>query len=368
MKDSEKIGEQVFHSAVQSIDSAVILHNRRLEVVFVNDAFEGIFGIRKEDALGRSPMNFLPEFDKKHKEAIQARLKNTLISGTKSPYHEFNYYSPTRKFRCLLAVSVPVFNRKREITHVMSLIHDITRRKDLEKEVLKAARISSVADTAFTVAHEINNPLTGIKLGLKTLYHSLKKEENIQVLDSVMKDLNRIEKIVSSFLKANKSPSQPEKHKLSVIEEILDDVLFHLSGQLDLRNISVEKRFCPQERYIFADRDRIYQVFLNILLNAIQIMKEKGEITVSTSLVESQASPEVQGRCVCISLTDSGPGISTDDPDEIFRPFYSTKPAGTGLGLSICKDIISAHKGLIKAQNQRGRGTTIQVYLPIIDS
>jgi signal transduction histidine kinase len=260
---------------------------------------------------------------------------------------------------------VPVFNKKKEITHVMSLIHDITRRKDLEREVVKTARISSVADAAFTVAHEINNPLTGIKLGLKTLYDSLKKEENIQVLDSVMKDLNRIEKIVHSFLKANKSPSQLEKYRLPVIKEILDDVLFHLSGQLDLKNISVEKRFCSAEAHISIDRDRIYQVFLNILLNAVQVMKNRGKITISTTIVELQEGSKPHGRFVCTALRDSGPGIEADDPQEIFRPFYSTKVSGTGLGLSICKDIISAHKGIIRAQSRKGQGTTIQVYLPI---
>jgi PAS domain S-box-containing protein len=117
-----KIGEQVLNGIVQSIEAAVVLHDRNLEVVFVNDAFEDIFEIKGEDVIGRSPMDFLPDFDAKHKEAILSRLRNTLKTGIKSPYHEFPYYSPSGKYRHLLAISIPIIDREKEITHVMSVI------------------------------------------------------------------------------------------------------------------------------------------------------------------------------------------------------------------------------------------------------
>ena len=93
-----------------------------------------------------------------------------------------------------LGSSIPIFDEENELRHVMSIIRDITPQKALEQEAVKAAKLSSVQDMAYALAHEINNPLTGIKLGLSTLYDTLKKTENIQVLDSVMKDLNRIQR------------------------------------------------------------------------------------------------------------------------------------------------------------------------------
>ncbi len=360
-----KIGEQVLNGIVQSIEAAVVLHDRKLEVVFVNDSFEGIFEIKGGDVIGRSPMDFLPDFDAKHKEAILSRLRNTLETGLKSPYHEFPYYSPSGKYRHLLAISIPIFDKEKQITHVMSVIHDLTRRKELEQEAVKAAKLSSVADMAYTLAHEINNPLTGIKLGLSTLYDSLKIEENIQVLDSVMKDLNRIQEIVHSFLKARKSQSRLKKESLKVIGHIIDDVLFHVSGQLDLQNIGTDKHLCHEDSCILIDRDGIHRVFLNVFLNAIQATPEKGRIVVSTEVSTPHENSESDKPFLRISLTDTGSGIDPNQRQEIFSPFYSSKSEGTGLGLNICKNIIAAHNGFMEVESDKGKGTTVSIYLPI---
>ncbi len=361
-----KIGEQVLSGIVQSIEAVVVLHDRKLEVVFVNDAFEGIFEIKGEDVIGRSPMDFLPDFDAKHKEAILSRLRNTLKTGVKSPYHEFPYYSPSGKYRHLLAISIPIFDQEKEITHVMSVIHDLTRRKELEQEAVKAAKLSSVADMAYTLAHEINNPLTGIKLGLSTLYDSLKIEENIQVLDSVIKDLNRIQEIVHSFLKARRHQSRLKKQNLTVIGDIIDDVLFHLSGQLDLQNIGADKQLCDEDSCILIDRDEIHRVLLNVFLNAIQATPEKGRIVVSTEVSIPHENSEHDKSFLRISLADTGSGIDPKKRQEIFSPFYSSKSEGTGLGLNICKKIIFAHNGFMDVESDKGKGTTVKIYLPII--
>ncbi|MBL7202795.1 MAG: PAS domain S-box protein [Desulfobacteraceae bacterium] len=356
-----KISEQVLSGIIQSIEAAVVLHDRKLKVVFVNDAFESIFEIKGGNAIGRSPMEFLPVFDKRHKEAIFSRLENTLKTGNRSGYHEFPYCSPTGKYRQLLAISIPIFDNKNEITHVMSVIHDVTRRKELEKEAVKAAKLSSIADMAYTLAHEINNPLTGIKLGLSTLYESLEKEENIKVVDSVMKDLNRIQSTVYAFLKARKKPSQMKKEELSITAHIIDDVLFHLSGQLDLQGIKVDKNLCRNDSYILIDQDGIHQVLLNVLLNAIQATPEHGKITISTKVTPRNNKP-----FLCISLADTGIGIEKSQCQEAFRSFYSSKPGGIGLGLSICKNIVASHEGFMELESDRGNGTIVRIYLPVI--
>jgi len=357
-----EISEQVLSGIVQSIEAAVVLHDRKLKVVFVNDAFESIFEIEGENATGRSPMEFLPEFDKNHKDAIFSRLENTLKTGKRSRYHEFPYCSPNGIYRQLLAISIPIFDNKNEITHVMSVIHDVTRRKELEKEAVKSAKLSSIADMAYTLAHEINNPLTGIKLGLSTLYDSLEKEDNIKVVDSVMKDLNRIQSTVYAFLKARKKPSQMKKEGLSIIGEIIEDVLFHLSGQLDRQSIAVDKRLHNDDTCILTDRDGMHQVLLNVLLNAIQATPEHGKITISTEVMPRDNKP-----FLCISLADTGAGIETDKYQEAFRPFYSSKSGGVGLGLSICKNIISSHKGFMELENNKGEGTIVSIYLLVTD-
>jgi len=365
IKRIEKISEQVLGGIVQSIEAAVVLHDRDLKVVFVNDSFEKVFEIPAQDAMGRSPMDFLPEFDERHKEAIFSRLQNTLMTGVKSPYHEFSYCSPAGKYRQLLAISIPIFDNNREITHVMSVIHDVTRRKELEQEAVKAARLSSVADMAYTLAHEINNPLTGIRLGLSTLYDGLRKEENIQILDSVMKDLNRIQNTVHGFLKARKKPTRLKREKLAIIEDIIDDVLFHLSGQLDTQNIEVQKQLSSGDFHILMDRDGIHRVVLNVLLNAIQAIRREGKITISSTIRFREEDGMGKQSLLCISVADSGVGIEEEKSQEVFKPFYSSKPGGTGLGLSISENIVVAHSGSMAFESEKGKGTTVRIYLPI---
>jgi PAS domain S-box-containing protein len=365
IKKIEKISEQVLSGIVRSIEAAVVLHDRDLKVVFVNDSFEKVFDIPAQDAMGRSPMDFLPEFDERHKEAIFSRLQNTLMTGVKSPYHEFSYCSPPGKYRQLLAISIPIFDNHREITHVMSVIHDVTRRKELEQEAVKAAKLSSVADMAYTLAHEINNPLTGIRLGLSTLYDGLKKEENIQILDSVMNDLNRIQNTVHGFLKARKKPTHLKREKLAIIEDIIDDVLFHLSGQLDIQDIEVQKQLSSGDFHISMDRDGIHRVVLNVLLNAIQAIRREGKINISSTITSQKEGGIGQEPLLCISVADSGVGLEQEKSQEVFKPFYSSKPGGTGLGLSISENIISAHSGYMAFESEKGKGTTVRIYLPI---
>jgi two-component system sensor histidine kinase AtoS len=359
----EKISERILSGIVQSIEAAVVLHDRDLKVVFVNEAFKEIYEVTEQDVIGRSPMEFLPDSEESQKKAIYSRLKKTLKTGVKSPYHEFHFCSSSGKYRYLLAISIPIFNQNNEITHVMSLINDITHRKELEQEAVKAAKLATVADLAYTLAHEINNPLTGIKLGLSTLYESLQKAENIQILNSVLKDLNRIQDIVDSFLKARREPSRITREKISKTREIVENVLFHLSKQMNEKNIRVQKEICDSKDEILIDKNGIHQVMLNILLNAIQAVPNEGKIRATT---EIWSGGDDSGRYLKISISDNGKGIAPEHQKKIFEPFFSSKIGGTGLGLPICKKIIASHRGgRIDVDSKKGAGTTVNIFLPI---
>ncbi len=360
------ISEQVLNGVIQSIEAAVVLHDLELKVIFVNNAFERIFEIGPDEVLGRSPMEFLPEFDQQHRNAILSRLKRTLETGVESAYHEFPYCSPSGKNRHLLAISIPIFDQDRQITHVMSVIHDLTGRKKLERVAVHSAKLSAIADMAYTVAHEINNPLTGIKLGLSTLYESLRKPDNIQVLNNVMKDIDRIKETVNRFLAARKNQSRQERVKLSTLNGIIEDVLLHLSSQFDLKHITVDQDLGQHEGVIYIERDGIHQVLLNVLLNSLQATPSGGRVVIATSLARPAEDMEVESDWICISVADSGVGIDDEDLEDVFRPYYSSKPGGTGLGLTVCQSIISTHRGFIEFESVKNTGTTVKIFLPIV--
>ena len=152
-----------------------------------------------------------------------------------------------------------------------------------------------------------------------------------------------------------------EKENISIIAEIIEDVLFHPSGQLDLQGITVVRQFHNDDATILIDRNGIHQVFLNLFLNAIQATPEHGKITIFT-----EAMPRDNKPFLCISLADTGIGMGQNKCQEAFRSFYSSKPGGTGLGLSICKNIIASHEGFMELESERGKGTIVSIYLPVI--
>lgn len=363
-KKLRKISDQVLNGIVQTIDAAVVVHDRQMRVLYVNSAFKDIYEIREGDVIGKSPLAFLPDRDDAQKRAIVTRLKRTLESGERSNYHEFHYVSPSGKRRDLVSISIPITGEGKAVSHVMSVIHDLTARKQLEQEALRAAKLSSVAEMAYTIAHEINNPLTGIKLGLSALRQSLYREENLQIVDSVMKDLNRIQIAVQSFLKSNRIPISLKKVKVNHIGEILRRVLFHLSLQLATKSIAVRKKLSRSESTVLLDPDRLHQVFLNVLLNAVEAVSDKGIITVSSHL----KPPEKNGMVfphLQITITDTGKGIPPHHVNRIFEPFYTTKPGGTGLGLHVCREIVHAHEGTFHVESELGRGTKVYIRIPV---
>jgi signal transduction histidine kinase len=178
--------------------------------------------------------------------------------------------------------------------------------------------------------------------------------------------LNRIQKTVHSFLRAKKEQSQLKKERLSIIEEIIEEVLFHLSGQLDLKSITVSKHLTKDPSYLFISRDGIHQALLNIFLNAIQATPRKGKIVVSTVITFSAEQTENKTPFLCISVSDTGKGLDSKQREAIFEPFYSLKPGGTGLGLSICKNILAAHNGFMEFESNIGKGTTVKIFIPVL--
>lgn len=359
------VDERILSGIVQNIDTAILLHNRQLQVVFSNEIFEKLFEINREDLYGSTAYEFMPEFDGQTKSVIESMLRHTFKAGEKSLPYEFSYYSPSEKMYKLAVSLVPITDGKRAITHVMSLIQDISHIKKLQKEAVMAAKLSSITDMAYTLAHEINNPLTGITLGLNKLHDILEETENVKILDSVIRDLNRIQGFVNSFLRARKTPFQLKKERVAILGDIIDDVAFHLSRQLSTKEICFEQCEWDDEFSIQVDRDRMYQMFLNTFLNAIKSIPERGTIQVSKRIVASVPAIEVMGPFLCVSFVDTGPGIDPKHKVEIDKMLQNSKPNGTGMGLSICKDIISSHNGFMALDSQLGQGTTIRFYLPI---
>ncbi|WP_020676587.1 ATP-binding protein [Geopsychrobacter electrodiphilus] len=230
--------------------------------------------------------------------------------------------------------------------------------KAMQAQLVQAAKLASLGELVAGIAHEINNPLSGIlmfsSLAIKSPDLSPQVKENLEVIVS---ETRRCAKIVSALLEFSRE-SIPEKQPCS-INQILNETLKLVSKQELFHNIKVKSQFLDSLPDICADSAQVQQVFFNMMINAGQAMEGRGVLQLSTELGGGNQS-------IIIKIIDNGVGISKEHLDKIFDPFFSTKgEKGFGLGLSISYGIIKNHGGEIQVQSQIDEGTKFTITLPL---
>jgi len=246
--------------------------------------------------------------------------------------------------------------------------------KTTQFQLLRSEKLAGIGRLAAGVCHEILNPLNIISGHVQAL--NMERNEDdilIEDLDSITEEIHRIEKIISGLLKFSRK-GEMELSFIDVHTE-LDSVLSILEKDMILEGIAVVRLFHPEIPKLWADGDRLRQVFLNLINNARFAMTHKGgKLTVFTELVPASnyttdsLAPVIQTEHVLrIGFIDSGTGINKSNLHKIFDPFFTTKPEdkGTGLGLSICYSIIEKHGGHIEASSKPGKGSTFTIDLPV---
>jgi len=229
--------------------------------------------------------------------------------------------------------------------------------QEVQDQLIHAGKMAALGELAAGVAHEINNPLTGVltfsSLMLKKVddNHPWKKD-----LETIVQQTSRCRTIVRGLLDFARQ-RKPDKREWD-IHKIIERTLALVEKQGPFQNISIVKGFGTQIPMLFVDGDQIQQVFMNILLNAADAMAGGGTLTIKTDVRDDVAE---------ISFTDTGGGIAKEDLSKLFDPFFTTKQTGkgTGLGLAISYGIIQGHNGVIQVQSQLGKGSTFRIKLPV---
>jgi two-component system NtrC family sensor kinase len=228
----------------------------------------------------------------------------------------------------------------------------------MQARVAQSERLASLGMLAAGVAHEINNPLGGIlALTALTLEDLPAGDPNRENLEEVRKQSERCRDIVRGLLEFSRQTAV--NTEMVDINRILQEMLALVGKQAMFFNITVVKEWDPDLPPVMADRSQLQQVFMNILMNGVQAMEEKGTVTIVTRRAPADGHVEVV-------ISDSGCGIPPDVIDRIFDPFFTTKASGkgTGLGLSIAYGIVTEHRGTISVTSEVGKGTTFTVRLP----
>jgi signal transduction histidine kinase len=225
----------------------------------------------------------------------------------------------------------------------------------LKEQLSRAERLSSLGEMVAGISHEIRNPLGIIRSSAELLKKKLDKTDPTNTIpDVIVEEANRLNNIITDFL--NYAKPHPPNFSPCRIDEIIEKNITFLDPQLEAQGYNINKRYDGSIPPISADPDMMYQVFLNILINAMQAMPGGGEIQVE---IQSDAS------FVNIVFKDKGKGIPQEMLEKIWDPFFTTKETGTGLGLGIVKNIIEAHSGTIQIENRPIYGAQVTIKLPV---
>jgi two-component system NtrC family sensor kinase len=230
--------------------------------------------------------------------------------------------------------------------------------QQMQAQLARSEKLSSLGQMAAGIAHEINNPMTGILLYANLIAEN--KDFPLTLKDDVdiiIRETERCAAIVKQLLDFSRG-TKPEHH-WSSLNEIIEKALSLLEQQLLLRNVIIERNFDNNIPEVFVDPWQLEQVFINIVLNAGQAIKDAGSIRISTRITPDK-------RFALTEVADTGCGISKETLDRIFDPFFTTKEdGGTGLGLSVSYGIIKNHGGDINVTSEVGKGATMSVKLPL---
>ena len=228
-------------------------------------------------------------------------------------------------------------------------------RLKLKEQLNRAEHLSSLGEMVAAVSHEIRNPLGIILSSAELMQKKLAPEDPTNTITNIiMEEAGRLNTIITDFL----NYARPRIPNLSScrVEKILDKNITFLASQIHSRGYAVNRRFNDTISEIHADKDMLYQAFLNILINAMQAMPNGGTINVTV---------DSHDNMVKLTIEDSGPGIPEDIMEKIWDPFFTTKEMGTGLGLGIVKNIIKSHDGRIIITNLPSGGTSVVIELPV---
>jgi len=235
--------------------------------------------------------------------------------------------------------------------------------REMEKSLHRADKLAALGTLASSIAHEIRNPLVSIKTFTQLVPRKFNSQEFLDKFQTIVpEELERMETILNQLLSFGR-PSHPEFYPISV-EEVIDSILVLMNTELSRSNIEVIKMYNKDIPKIMADGEQLKQVFMNVVLNAIQAMPEGGSLKIITC-IEPESMDGATSDFVAIRFEDTGCGVSEENLKNLFNPFFTTKDQGSGLGLSISHRIIREHNGHINVESRVGKGTTFTVKLPL---
>lgn len=347
----------ITESLIESIGSGIIITEMNDTITYINQAGEKILGYSKGEVFGK-PFGLFGLNEKQnvsysfldHPDNLDTRREGRMKrkDGDEIPVgFTINQH---------LSLSGEAIGK-------IIIFRDLTKVYRIQEEMLKMDRLVSLGKLASGIAHEIRNPLAGIKTTAQALGEEMAKDDpKREYLNRITKEIDRLNELLKTFF----SFAKPQTLLLVPchIKEIINAIIPFLIKEIADKGIQFVESYHPQLPRIRVDKIQMHQAFLNLFLNAIQAMPYGGELKIEANPVILPSPEGSKQNFIKVVVSDSGKGIPPQILPNIFDPFFTTKPKGIGLGLSITYQIIKKHGGTIKVHSQWEKGTSFTINLP----
>jgi len=340
---------------IESIPSGLFTMDLNGRITTFNEAAQRITGKTLLDVIGRRPEEIFPFLE-------NLRLEQELLGNLK------NLDGPTGRLeggilkegeRIIIGMGLSTLtDSSGRPVGTIGIFQDLTNLRMMEAEIRKKEKWAAIGELSAWIAHELRNPIASLKGSIEMLREGkVAPQHGQQLMDIASSEMDRLNTIITDFLLYAR-PKPPGEEVFDLNMSLRDIIVLLQSSESAHKNIKIAEHL-NGELFIKGDLQQLRQVFLNLGINAIDAIQDEGKITVST---------ERKNDIVEINFSDTGVGISKEDMEKIFYPFFTTKDKGTGLGLSIAQRIVEEHGGSIIVQSKVGSGTTFKVVLPVKDN
>jgi PAS domain S-box-containing protein len=353
---------------LESLTSGVVAINLEGEITLFNRAAEEILGYKTDEVLGRKYGEIMGRgVDEK------MTLSSTLKSRRAHLNEEKDVFTKKGKKIPLGFSSSLLTDGDNNILGAVEVFFDLSKLKQLEEEVTRVRTLAALGEMAATMAHEVKNPLGGIRGFADLLDRDLKEgDPRKKSVEKITEGVETLDKIVLSLLNYSK-PIKLDLHQVEFINFIDDAIkFFEIDLERGKKKIRIVREYPQKTLLCRIDPEQFRQVILNLLHNASQAMPQGGKIVVrvneeekGTTNPKNSLRVRQEGKRVVLKISDNGVGMSKATLNKLFTPFFTTKEHGTGLGLSTVKKIVEAHGADIKVKSEIGKGTTVIVVLSL---
>jgi PAS domain S-box-containing protein len=353
MQRSLRQSEELLASVVESVDDCIFTTDVEGRLITVNRAGQRLLG------LGPSPgQSYLALLDETDRRRVGPAIQRAVTEGRPWRGNVTGLTRSQQRFPAHLGIAC-VFDAQRRVLGTVGVLRDLTEQVATQQRLIQREKLASLGEMAAGVAHEIRNPLGGIKMATRLLASGELSGGRIsqEMAQSIVSGIAEIESIIADLLDyARETRLDYQEYPLSVI---LGPVVTSAATEGEQRGVQVTASGFDEDVVAMVDGPRLRQVFANVMKNALEATERQPQGRVTVWLHQRHASAVVE-------VADNGVGIDPEQRDKIFLPFFTTKPTGTGLGMAIVKKIMDLHSGEIEIDSRPGHGTTVRLIIPCV--